>query len=193
MRAVQIADIRTEADASSRVRHDWCGTGQAWRRAHRVGRPDGEGERRGRGADAVPPGSPYTSPISRSSWSRTSLPKPSSPSRTRGCSTNCGSAPRSRREALEQQTATSEVLAGHQQLSRRSSAGICGDAREGRTDLRCQIREYLPLGWRCLHLVAAHNTPPAFAEHRRRRSHSSGPQSYWPDGRDQNGNSRCRS
>ena len=33
------------------------------------------------------------SPTSRSSWSRTSPPKPSSPSRTRGCSTNCVSAP----------------------------------------------------------------------------------------------------
>ena len=32
------------------------------------------------------------SPISRSSLSRTSPPKPSSPSRTRGCSTNCGNA-----------------------------------------------------------------------------------------------------
>ena len=32
------------------------------------------------------------SPTSRSSWSRTSQPKPSSPSRTRGCSTNCVSA-----------------------------------------------------------------------------------------------------
>ena len=31
------------------------------------------------------------SPRSRSSWSRTSPPKPSSPSRTRGYSTNCGS------------------------------------------------------------------------------------------------------
>ena len=29
------------------------------------------------------------SPTSRSRWSRTSPPKPSSPSRTRGCSTNC--------------------------------------------------------------------------------------------------------
>ena len=30
---------------------------------------------------------------SRSSWSRTSQPKPSSPSRMRGCSTNCSSGP----------------------------------------------------------------------------------------------------
>ena len=33
------------------------------------------------------------SPKSRSSWCRTSPPRPSSPSRTRGCSTSCASAP----------------------------------------------------------------------------------------------------
>ena len=33
------------------------------------------------------------SPTSRSSWYRTSPPRPSSPSRTRGCSTSCASAP----------------------------------------------------------------------------------------------------
>ena len=33
------------------------------------------------------------SPTSRSSWCRTSPPRPSSPSRTRGCSTSCASAP----------------------------------------------------------------------------------------------------
>ena len=48
------------------------------------------------------------SPTSRSSWSRTSPPRPSSLSRTRGCSTSCGRTATS--EALEQQTATSEVL-----------------------------------------------------------------------------------
>ena len=32
------------------------------------------------------------SPTSRSRWSRASPPRPSSPSRTRGCSTNCGNA-----------------------------------------------------------------------------------------------------
>ena len=35
------------------------------------------------------------------------------------------------REALEQQTATAEVLAGHQFLARRSRAGVRCDAREG--------------------------------------------------------------
>ena len=47
------------------------------------------------------------SPTSRSSWSRTSPTRPSSPSRTRGCSTSCA---RTELPSLEQQTATSEVL-----------------------------------------------------------------------------------
>ena len=37
----------------------------------------------------LPPGSARLSPTSRSSWCRTLPPKPSSPSRTRGCSTSC--------------------------------------------------------------------------------------------------------
>ena len=56
---------------------------------------------------------------------RTSPIKPSLPSRTRGCSTNCGSAQRTSpsapadlTEALEQQTATSEVLSVIIKLSR---------------------------------------------------------------------------
>ena len=43
------------------------------------------------------------SPTSRSSWFRTSPPKPLSPSRMRGCSTSCGN-------PLQQQTATADVL-----------------------------------------------------------------------------------
>ena len=42
-------------------------------------------------------------PTSRSSWSRTSPPRPSSLSRTRGCSTSCA-------KSLQQQTATADVL-----------------------------------------------------------------------------------
>ena len=38
------------------------------------------------------------SPKSRSSWLRTSPPRPSSPSRTRGCSMNCGNRWSSRRQ-----------------------------------------------------------------------------------------------
>ena len=43
------------------------------------------------------------SPTSRSLWSRTSPPRPSSRSRTRGCSANCAN-------SLQQQTATADVL-----------------------------------------------------------------------------------
>ena len=43
------------------------------------------------------------SPTSRSSWSRTLPTRPSSPSRTRGCSTSCAN-------SLQQQTATADVL-----------------------------------------------------------------------------------
>ena len=59
--------------------------------------------------------SPFTarrcghSPTSRLSWLRTSPPRPSSPSRTRGCSTSCASAP-TIFESLQQQTATADVL-----------------------------------------------------------------------------------
>ena len=40
------------------------------------------------------------------------------------------------REALEQQTATAEVLAGHQFFARRSCAGVRGDARKGNAAVR---------------------------------------------------------
>ena len=39
---------------------------------------------------------------------------------------------------------------GYQQLSRRSSAGVCNHAGECRPHLRRQVWKYLSLGWRCL-------------------------------------------
>ena len=66
------------------------------------------------------------SPTSRSSWSRTSPPKPSSPSRTRGCSTNCVSAPRPHRTHSRPHGSARAAdgyvggAPGYQQLSRRS-------------------------------------------------------------------------
>ena len=46
-------------------------------------------------------------------------------------------------EALEQQTATSEVLQVISRLSRRPSAGLCSHAGESGPDLRCQVRHTL--------------------------------------------------
>ena len=47
------------------------------------------------------------------------------------------------REALEQQTATAEVLAGHQFLARRSCAGVRCDAREGDAPVRGGISAFV--------------------------------------------------
>jgi GAF domain-containing protein len=49
-------------------------------------------------------------------------------------------------EALEDQTATSKSSPGHQQLSRRSRAGVCDDAGERRPHLRRQVWKYPALG-----------------------------------------------
>ena len=70
------------------------------------------------------------SPTSRSSWCRTSPPRPSSPSRTRGCSMNCAqslaAADRHRRRAQ-----------GHQPLDIRSADGAQHAGRVGRAAVRC--------------------------------------------------------
>ena len=49
------------------------------------------------------------------------------------------------REALEQQTATAEVLQGHQFLARRSRAGVRGDPRQGPRAVRRRARDPLSL------------------------------------------------
>ena len=68
-------------------------------------------------------------PTSRSSWSRTSRPRPSSLSRTRGCSTSCASARRSQRVAGAADR-NSRGAQGHQQFARRTRAGVPGHAGE---------------------------------------------------------------
>ena len=79
----------------------------------------------------LPPGS---SPLYRQAdraWSRTSPPKPSSPSRTRGCSTNC-------RQSLEQQTATSDVL--RSSAARQRPTGRCSTTLEQAVAQLCDGR-----------------------------------------------------
>ena len=49
-------------------------------------------------------------------------------------------------EALEQQTATSDVLQGHLQLARRAGARVRGHAGERDAHLRGQVRHSVPLG-----------------------------------------------
>ncbi len=63
---------------------------------------------------------------------RTSPPRPSSPSRTRGCSTNCASRWSSRRRRRR--------CSGHQLVAGRTGAGIRGDAGQRDAHLRCQVR-----------------------------------------------------
>ena len=46
------------------------------------------------------------------------------------------------RQSLEQQTATSNVLARHQLVARRAGTGLCGHARKCHADLRCEIRHH---------------------------------------------------
>ena len=67
--------------------------------------------------------------------------KPSSPSRTRGCSRRCASAPRTHRVA----GAADRDLGGaarYHTFTRRSEAGIPGHAGERNSDLRCEARSF---------------------------------------------------
>ena len=67
-------------------------------------------------------------------------------------------------EALEQQTATSEVLRGHLQLARRTGAGIRGHAGECDAHLRGQVRHPVAVRGRCVSGGRLHGVPPAMAE-----------------------------
>ena len=88
----------------------------------------------------------------------------------RGCSTSYVSAPPTSTESLEQQTATSEVL---QVIS--SSPGDLEPVFEAMLENAvhiCDAKFGNIYRWdgEALHLVANHNTPPAYAEFRRRHT-----------------------
>ena len=75
--------------------------------------------------------------------------------------------------ACQQQTATSEVLQGHKQFTRRAGARVPGHAGECDAHLRGQVRSsmYRSMKEGALRIVAMHNArPPSFAEERRRRN-----------------------
>ena len=105
---------------------------------------------------------------SRSSWWRPSLTRPLSRSRTLGCSRRSSSARANLLNRLEQQTASSEVL---QVIS--SSPGdlqpVFATMLENAVRI-CDAKFGNIYRWDgdALHLVATHNTPPAFAETRKR-------------------------
>ena len=108
-------------------------------------------------------------PTSRSRWCRTSPRRPSSPSRIRACLTSCASARPISRNCWKQQTATSEVLRVISELTRRSGAGVCeACCRTPRAICDAKFGNIYRWDGDALHLVATHNTPPAFAELRSR-------------------------
>ena len=142
---------------------------------------------------------PFTE--NRSHLSRISPPKQSSPSRTRGCSTNCASAPLTSPNA--QQTSRKRWS------SRRPRPRCSRSYQSSPGDLQPVFATMLEKAVRicdatfgnicrwdgeALHLVATHNTPPAFAEARRRLTIRLGPTG--PVGQhdgEQNGSSHRRS
>ena len=84
------------------------------------------------------------SPTNRSSWSRTSPSRPSSPSRTPGCLESCA---RNRFAATD---CNLGGVASHQFVARRARAGVRGHAGEGHASLRRQVWQSHAVGGRRL-------------------------------------------
>ena len=137
---------------------------------------------------------PSRSPTSRSPWWRRSPTRPSSRSRTRGCSRSCSERNSSElHEALEQQTATAEVLrviasslrspAGADDASWRTPRRLCGAdggdhlrVRRGRRRLRVRAPTNWPTLWQARSgRSRLRRRRAASSVARRDRSHRPGP------------------
>ena len=109
------------------------------------------------------------SPTSRSLWSRTSPPRPSSRSRTRGCLTNCAALtyPAHCRPHRSARAADRNVggASGHQQFSGRSCSQCLQPCwrRPSASATPSLAISFAGTGTPCT-CVATHNTPPAFVE-----------------------------
>ena len=111
-------------------------------------------------------------PTSRSRWSRTSPLKPSSPSRTRGCSTNCGnrwSSRRRRRRCCKSSQAHPAILSTVFATMLENATRIC-EAKFGAL--------YLSEG-DGFRATAMHNAPPAYEEARAGVLHPPPSTSLW--------------
>ena len=134
------------------------------RRTDGSGRAHAEGERTDRRDSSCTARRFGRSPTSRSSWSRTSPPRPSSPSRTRGCSTSCASARptspsrwSSRRRPRRCSRSSQVRPASWSRCSRPCWRMRCASARPSSACCSCaRAMRSAPL--------RLHGVPPAFAE-----------------------------